>query len=182
MALGKRNVLFVSITRQLFGAELSLLPVVRRLDSSWKPQFLVGGAGPLDTLLRSEGFAVHRQYAKLEGRRFVRIVYLLQLLYLFRSRRIDLVHMNLHCHAELAYAACRMAGVPLVVHIRNMIDYVVPSSFRKFDGIICISQAVCDALVVKGQVPLDDIAGRLWIIPDGRDLSPFRGANGRRVR
>ena len=177
--------MFVSITRQLFGSELSLLPVVRRLDASWKAHFLVEGTGPFDALLRSEGFPVYRQYAQFGARplsKTRRTLYLLQLFYLLRSRRIELVHMNLHYHAELVHAACVRAGVPLVVHVRNMIDYAVSSSFRKFDGIICISQAVRDALVVQGQVPLDDIAERLWIIPDGRDLSSFRGANGDRVR
>ncbi len=177
--------MFVSITRELFGSELSLLPVVRRLDASWRAHFFVESVGNFDALLRSEGFPVYRQYAQFGVRplsKTRRTLYLLQLLYLLRSRRIKLVHMNLHFHAELVHAACVRAGVPLVLHVRNMIDCPVSASFRKFDGIICISQAVRDALVEQGQVPLDDIAERLWIIPDGRDLAPFRAADGERVR
>jgi glycosyltransferase involved in cell wall biosynthesis len=183
-APAQRNILFVNTTLEVYGAELSLLPVVRSLSPSWKAYFLVRGAGPLDTLLRNEGFPVDCLPLGFRGGslRKARRVVLLRLLYLLHSRRIQLVHMNLHYAADLAFAACAMAGIPIVVHVRNMIELPVASSFRKYDAIICISQAVRDSLIAQGQVPPREVADRLWIIPDGRDLFPFRTANRDRVR
>jgi glycosyltransferase involved in cell wall biosynthesis len=181
----KRNVLFITTTRQVYGAELSLLPVVRSLGHQWKAQFLVDGTGPLDTLLREEGFTVYRlalsvgSARRLVARRALRV---LQLSHLLRSREIQLVHVNLHHYAALVSSACARVGIPVVVHVRNMINQSVGSSFLKYDGIICISQAVRDSLMAQGQLSLREVADRLWIIPDGRDLSPFRVANRDRVR
>jgi glycosyltransferase involved in cell wall biosynthesis len=66
--------------------------------------------------------------------------------------------------------------------VRNMITQPVASSFRKYDGIICISQAVRESLETCGQVPQVELADRLWMIADGRDLSQFRAGNRERVR
>jgi glycosyltransferase involved in cell wall biosynthesis len=184
----RQNVLFVTGTRCVYGAELSLLPVVRTLDQSWKPHFLIEGTGPLDTLLR-ESFPVYRLAlssgaALWEGYcgKAYRALCLLQLVYLLRSLRIHLVHVNLHFSSALVSRACAAVGIPIVVHVRNMIDRPVSPRFRKYDGIICISQAVRDSLIEKGQVPLHEIVKRLWVIPDGRDLSLFRAPKGDRVR
>jgi glycosyltransferase involved in cell wall biosynthesis len=161
------------------------LPVVRSLGASWKPYFLVEGAGPLDTFLRKEGFPVYRLPVNLDALRHQRVgraLRLLRLVYLLYSRRIQLVHVNFHFHAPLISTACSVVGIPIVVHVRNMIDYPVASKFRKYDGIICISQAVRNNLVTQGKVPSCEIAERLWIIPDGRDLAPFHAGNRDRVR
>ncbi len=181
----EKRALFVFPTRNLYGSELSLLPVIRRLDPSWKPYFLVEGAGPLQTLLKKEGFSVYRlplDLGKSRHRRVARALRLLRLVYLLYSRQIQLVHVNLHHHAALVSTACSIVGIPIVVHVRNMIENPVAARFRKYDGIICISQAVRNSLVTQGKVPLTEIADRLWIIPDGRDLAPFRAGERDRVR
>lgn len=177
----QRNVLFVTTSSVVYGGELSLLPVVRRLDASWKAHFLVEGAGPLEGLLRNEGYPVYRLALNVPSRPR-RALRLLRLLYLFRSRGIQFVHVNLHYRAGPVSRACRMAGIPVLVHVRNMIDRPVAPLFENCDGIICISRAVRNSLISAGQVPHDRIADRLWIIPDGRDLSPFHAANRERVR
>lgn len=180
----EKRILFVTNPAlSVYGGEMSLLPVVRRLGPTWKPHFLVEGSGPLDTLLRKEEFPVYRMALKF-GRpwRIRRLLCLVRLVNLLYRRRIQLVHVNLHFYAGLVSAACAAAGVPIVVHVRNMIDEPVEVSFRKYDGIICISQAVRDSLVTRGRVREAEIADRLWIIPDGRDVSSFRGRNRDRVR
>jgi len=181
----EKRVLFVTGGSEVYGAELSLLPVVRRLGPLWKPHFLVERAGPLDTLLRKEGFPVDRLSLDLNASRVPRVwkvLRLVQLIYLLYIRRIQLVHVNLHFPAGLVSRACSFAGIPIVVHVRNMIDEPVSKRFRKYQGIICISQAVQSSLVTKGKVPLCEIAERLRIIPDGRDLAPFYAGNRERVR
>jgi len=185
---GEKPILFVtgritSPSRESYGGEVSLLAAVRRLGPAWKPHFLVEGPGPLDTLLRKEGFPVYRMALEF-GRpwRFRRLLCLTRLLNLLYRRKIQLVHVNLHFHAPLIAAACAAAEIPIVVHVRNMINHPAAVDFRKYDGIICISQAVRDSLVTRGQVPPAEIADRIWIIPDGRDLSHFRGGDRERVR
>lgn len=181
----EKRVLFVFSSKHVYGSELSLLPVVRSLGASWKPYFLVEGAGPLDTFLRKEGFPVDRLSVDLEALRHRRVggaIRLLRLVYLLYSRRIQLVHVNLHFYAGLVSKACLVADIPIVVHVRNMIEYPVENQLCKYDGIICVSQAVRNSLATKSEVPPRDIAKRLWIIPDGRDLAPFQAGNRGRVR
>ena len=185
---GEKPILFVtgritSASRESYGGEVSLMAAVRRLGPAWKPHFLVEGPGPLDTLLRKEGFPVYRMALEF-GRpwRIRRLLCLTRLLNLLYRCKIQLVHVNLHFHAPFIAAACAAAGIPIVVHVRNMINHSAAASFRKYDGIICISQAVRDSLVTRGQMPAAEITDRLWIIPDGRDLSHFRGGDRERVR
>ena len=186
MGSSEKHILFVtSPSRSVYGGEMSLLPVVRRLGPGWKPHFLVEGAGPLDTLLRKEGFPVYRLALDIGAARpwkLRRRLCLLRLVGLLYRRKIQLVHVNLHFQALFVHAACAAAGIPIVVHVRNMITQPVAASFRKFDGIICISEAVRNSVQTCGQVPASEIADRLWIIPDGRDLSLFRGGDRERVR
>jgi glycosyltransferase involved in cell wall biosynthesis len=181
-----RRVLFVLASGEIYGSERSLLPVIRSLDSSWKPYFLVDPSGPLYAFLKNEGFAVYRLPFELaylwRASRLKRGIRLLRLLYLLSSRRIELVHVNLHFCAPYVSKVCSLLGIPVVVHVRNMIESQQPPSFRKYDAIVCISQAVRDSLVEVGGVPAAEIAGRLWIIPDGRDLAPFRAGNRHRLR
>jgi len=183
----EKSILFVSgrITspdRESYGGEFSLLAAVRELGPAWKPHFMVEGPGPLDRLLRKEGFPVYRMALEF-GRpwRLRRLLSMSRLLSLLYRHKIQLVHVNLHFHAAFVSAACAAAGVPVVVHVRNMINHPAPE-FRKYDGIICISQAVRDSLVTQGRVPEAEISDRLWIIPDGRDVSQFSGGNRDRVR
>jgi glycosyltransferase involved in cell wall biosynthesis len=181
----EKRALFVTSTSEVYGGELSLLPVVRNLGPSWKAHFVVERAGPLDKLLRNEGFPVHRlsvdTIATPTGR-VGRALRLIRLLYLLYSRRIQLVHVNLHYHAPLVSRACSFARIPIVVHVRNMIDQPAATEFRKYDGIICISQAVQNSLATQGKVPLSEIAERLWIVPDGRELAPFYAGKRERLR
>ena len=186
MMSSEKHILFVTNpSRCAYGSEMSLLPVIRLLGPAWKPHFLVEGTGPLDTLLRKEGFAVdliRLEIGAARPWRIRRLLCLSRLANLLYRRRIDLVHVNLHFYAPFVSAACTAVGIPVMVHVRNMITQPAASSFRKYDGVICISQAVRESLLTCGQVPPGEIAGRLWTIPDGRDLSHFRGGNRLRVR
>jgi glycosyltransferase involved in cell wall biosynthesis len=181
----KRNILFVSTTREVYGGELSLLPVVRNIGPRWNPHFLVDGPGPLDSLLRGEGLPVYRLGVNVSDRRRekpIRALRTAQLAYLLRQRKIDLVHLNLHYRSALISAACARVGIPMVVHVRNMIDQPVADSLRNSSGIICISHAVRKSLTSIGKLAEEQFGERLWVIPDGRDLSSFRSANRNRVR
>ena len=186
MTSSEKHILFVTNpSRYAYGGEMSLLPVIPRLGSTWKPHCLVEAQGPLDTLLRKQGFAVDRIQLEIGGARpwrIRRILSLARLVNLLYHRKIDLVHVNLHFLAPFVSAACAAVGVPIVVHVRNMITRPVASSFRKYDGVICISQAVRDSLETCGQVSPAQLADRLWTIPDGRDLSRFCSGNRERVR
>jgi glycosyltransferase involved in cell wall biosynthesis len=84
--------------------------------------------------------------------------------------------------AHLIWPACSVLRIPIVVHVRNMIEQPVTTRFREYNGIICISQAVRNSLVTQGKIPLTEIGERVWTIPDGRDLAPFRAGNRDRVR
>jgi len=58
-----------------------------------------------------------------------------------------------------------------------MVTAPVDRLFRKADGIILISNAVRDALFTVGNVAAAEVMDRLWVVPDGRDLSHYGGGD-----
>ncbi|HXZ80636.1 MAG TPA: glycosyltransferase [Terriglobales bacterium] len=110
------------------------------------------------------------------------MIRIFRLAWIIWKNNIRLVHLNLHFEASLVVAACAITCVPLIVHVRNMVTEPVDSSLRKSDGIIVISKAVSDALFSVGKLTPADVAGRLWLVPDGRELSPYRDGDRLQVR
>ena len=171
-----RNILFVSSTSDFYGAERSLLEVVKRMGPPWRAHFLVPGPGRFTDALSQANFPVYRLNLEIKPRapwRLRRVPVIFRLARLIWARRIHLVHLNLHFDAPVVAAACAITGVPLVVHVRNMITRPVDLLFRKVDGIICISQAVRKSLISEARLSLPAFARRLWVIPDGRDVSSY---------
>jgi glycosyltransferase involved in cell wall biosynthesis len=163
----------------LYGAEQSLLHVVRRLDpKAWEPEFVLPGDGPFAGAIRMENWPVRWFDVKRgPGSAF-------GLARTIREARPDLVHLNLHFDWATVSLAGLLAGVPLVIHVRNMIDgrpggVLRRRLFRRAAATICISEAVRDRLRDSG---LADAAAmkRVALIPDGRDFT--RSVPGDRAR
>lgn len=184
--MAARRILFVSSTEALYGAEHSLLHIVKQLDpAEWQAQFLIPGAGPFERAVRDAGYPVTVLDVR-GGRGTGRLAQLstaLRLARAIRRLRPHLVHLNLHFAWPIVSVACLLARVPLVVHIRNLINPDDPRGrlasylFRHLEGVICISDAVRQRLFDSG---LPGPAPRFQIhqIPDARDLAPFH--HGRR--
>jgi glycosyltransferase involved in cell wall biosynthesis len=185
-----QNILFVCTGLDLYGSEVSLLEVVKQLGPPWRSHFVIPGPGRFADELAKYDFPTYRMKVQIAPRApwmFRRMWAIFRLARLIWAREIRVVHLNLHFDAAIVAAACMVADVPLVVHVRNMIERPVGNLFRGVSGIICISEAVRDSLVVDGKLGVGELAPsqlaeRVWIIPDGRDLSRCTGGDRNAVR
>ena len=182
------RILFLSPGVNLYGAEISLLHVVRLFSpDTWQLSFVVPESGPFEQEIRRQGWAV--DFARLPAGRGLpplRWPATLLLARLIRRIRPDLVHLNLHLPWPVASAASMLAGIPLVIHVRNMINLHDHGAtgrflFRRAAAYICISEAVRDRMLASDLAD-GSTATRVKVIHDGRDLSPFEKGNRQRFR
>lgn len=184
-----RRILLVSSGSALYGAEQSLLHVIRKFDpAAWQPHFVIPGPGPFEQAARDAGYPVSLFDVTVgQGQgRLSELPTVLRLAALIRRLRADLVHLNLHFSWPIVSAACQLARVPLVVHVRNMLGpeqhgRLNSFLFRRIDGVICISDAVRRRLFESG-LPGAAPTFRVHQVADARDLSTFRGGDRTRIR
>jgi len=79
----------------------------------------------------------------------------LRLQRLIRAKHISLVHVNDVDDAAIVAVACRLAGIPCVVHVRSE---MAPNKFRKLrlqwaDRLIAVSRGVRDQALLAGIAP-----------------------------
>ncbi len=182
-----RTIVFVNFAAALYGAERSLLEIVNVLSPSWKPRFVVPAEGPYSTALECAKYPFdvasvpsHPQSAGSYG--LLSIVHLARII---SERRASLVHANLQWAVPLVAASSRLAGVPFVAHLRNMVtdDFAALNreSFRQASAIICISRAVRDSARAAGLLHPEEEDG-IFVIPDGRNLASYSHGNRTRIR
>ncbi|MGE5230156.1 MAG: glycosyltransferase family 4 protein [Deltaproteobacteria bacterium] len=182
-----KRILFFNTEAELYGGERCLLEVVQRLGPGWAPRFVLPGPGRFERTLRESGyeideFAIPRGLLRSELRRLPTV---LRLARLIRRRHADLVHLNLHFAWPIVSPACLLAGVPLVIHVRNMLSgqpgRLDRRLFQRAAAVICISQAVRQRVLDLGLVRLGR-PPRVELIPDGRVLARYQHGDGERVR
>lgn len=145
---GRPRVVYVDHCARLSGGELALVRLLGALDV--EAHVVLGEDGPLVPLLEAAGAAVHvlALPAKTRDHRRDRVgvgsagkalragAYALRLALLLRRLEPDLVHTNSLKAALYGGMAGRLAGVPVVWHIRDRIadDYLSPSGVRLVRG------------------------------------------------
>jgi glycosyltransferase involved in cell wall biosynthesis len=181
-----RNVLLVSATSQLGGAELSLVDLAETLDATrWRVHVVAPPSGPLVERLRAAGIEVitcpwlvrpQRRYAPkalwevgnalVRARRFLGS--------LIRARGIDLIHANTTAAALYVAAppgsfvrwTCARSRIPVIWHVRDLrhgpeARWVSTS----VDGILCVSRACQQSL------PRPSRAAHVDVVPSGVALA-----------
>ena len=182
-----KTILFVNSSGAFYGAERSLLEVVSLLGTRWKARFVVPERGRYSSALEIAKYPydVARVPANLVRTRVRDLRCILRLAWIIRARRARLVHANLQWVVPLVAASSRLAGVPFVAHLRNMVTSPVDArwaeSFRHASAIICISHAVRDSACEAGLLSPEH-CDRTCIIPDGRDLSNYSHGDRARIR
>jgi glycosyltransferase involved in cell wall biosynthesis len=142
-----RRVVYFDHCARLSGGELSLaqlLPALHNVDA----HVILGESGPLVSMLQRQGTSVEvlpmEESARGLARTRVRpgqlpmgalvqsVRYLLRLTRRLRKLQPDLVHTNSLKGAFLGGLAARLAGVPVVCHMRDRIapDYLPPPTVR----------------------------------------------------
>lgn len=188
-----RRILYVyrSLGVTYGGALVDLLNIVSRLDKTrYTPTVLLSrGSEPLPTLHRIGAETVSLPLPAIRrGKSLPFLPFaILRLRRLLRARGISLVHVNDADDAAIASVACRLSGIPCVVHMRSE---MVPKKFRKLrlqwaDLLIAVSEGVREK-AIQGGLPGEKVvtlysgidagragaAGEGWKIRQAHGFSP----------
>ncbi len=185
------NILYISHTSQLGGAEYSLLLLLERLDRGrFRPTVVVPGPGPLISQLGDMGIAC-RTAAMQRLKRTRNPAVLLRYFLMWRrmiseiTRIIDeldihLVHSNSTTAHLFASPAAKRTGVPCIWHVRDVsspggrLDAMMA---RNATAIVAISEAV------KESMHHPDLAGlKMRVIYNGVDTVKFTPGDGAELR
>lgn len=144
------KVAYIGHTAKLGGAEIGLLRMLSRVDrSSVTPLVILAEQGPFVEKLREEqlevivlqlaGTVAQLRKDSLDAKGFTRpavvartVGYSIRLAQLLRQQHVDIVHTNTlksNCYGLLA---ARLAGKPIIWHIRDNIDesYLPPAAVK----------------------------------------------------
>lgn len=182
-----RRILFLNPISDVYGAEVSLLSIVQLLPgNAWQPCFVIPQAGPFEAEIRRRGWPVEQAPLPMRGKLWRIWPAMVSLATLIRRRRVDLVHLNLHFAWPVVSGACLLAGVPFIIHVRNMMALrghgrTRRKLFRRAAAYICISEAVRDRMLASDLADAPT-AGRTTVIHDGRDLRAIGPGDRERFR
>ena len=202
----RRRILYVDHTAKMSGGEIALLNMLGHLDRSrFDPLVVLISDGPLRESLEAaqiETYLLPISPSVLETRkdalgprtllRLRDIVlsggYVLTLARFMREHDVDLVHTNSLKADILGGFAARLAGVPLLWHIRDRIDVdYLPGTvvwlFRRLchwlpNYVVANSQATLETLQLKKQHRSSavysgvDLTARLMVVHDGVPRPP----------
>jgi glycosyltransferase involved in cell wall biosynthesis len=176
----KLRVLFIDHTAVLSGGELAMLAILRHIDRTrHECAVLLGSHGPLVAelqglapvhvlpmsrrLLDTRKQTLHGVNFAILLRVLFAIPYIWQIFRFIRRWKPDLVHTNSLKSDILAGIAARLAGVPLIWHVRDRIDpdYLPAKAVFGFrllcrfipHSVIGCSQAVLDTLHLPASKP-----------------------------
>ena len=188
------RVLFVDHIAAMGGGEIALLNLVRALDRSrYEPVVLLMSDGPLRARLQDAGIEthlftlpdsiVHARKDGLGGSSLLRVKdgcralgFCVSLARWIRAHGIALVHTNSLKSDFLGGLAGRLAGVPVVWHVRDRIenDYLPAKVVKAFrlaarwlpTRVVANSAATLQT-VLPGNVPLENPGERYRVVHDG---------------
>jgi glycosyltransferase involved in cell wall biosynthesis len=192
-----RRVLFFDHTAQMGGGEVALLNLVKYLDRRrYEPVVLVGADGPLVSRLQEAGVETHvlavdprigrTRKDSLGGGTILRLgnvvrglAFARKLSRFIRAGGFNVVHTNSLKSDVLGGIAARLAGVPVVWHVRDRIhrDYL-PGPVAVVFRTLCrwIPQRVIanSAATLQTIDPTEKRSG-ICVVHDGTELPPTNG-------
>ncbi len=188
------RVVFVDHVARLSGGEIALLRVLGHLRQI-NAHVILGEDGPFAARLAQAGVSVEvlpidpaarelrkdavRLSALSPSALVGTVTYVVRLALRLRRLRADLVHTNSLKSGVYGSLAARLAGVPVVWHVRDRIaeDYLPRPAVRLMrrliarlpDGVIANSQATMQTLDADGRGQRR--GQRRWIVPDSVEIS-----------
>ena len=196
----RKRIVFFDHTSLMSGGEIALLNLVTTLDKEkYEPLVVLCAEGPLADILRKTGLETHifpLSSSVLQTRKdslgissimqlkkcFALLNYTRNLSDLLRSLRADLVHTNSLKSDVIGAVAGRLAGVPVIWHVRDRIasDYLpssVATTFRWLctflpSHVITISNATRETLP-KAKPLAASQTERITIVHDGVNKHAF---------
>jgi glycosyltransferase involved in cell wall biosynthesis len=191
----RRRVVFLDHVARLSGGEIALLRLLPHLTGV-EPHVILGEDGPLAARLQQAGISVEvlaldpaardlrRDAARAGGvplgTAWQTLRYTLRLARRLRRISPELVHTNSLKSGVYGAAAARLAGVPVVWHLRDRIaeDYLPRSATRTLRRLL---PRLAAAVIANSQATLDTLGGagggaHTWVIADSVELSPLEPA------
>lgn len=177
--MAKFKILYVNGTAHIGGAEVSLLNLVKRMDrEAFRPVAAVPSEGSLTEKLRRANLETKITRLMEFSRHRVPSFFIatFELASLIRKERVDLVHANSIYISEQSLFAAKLAGVPCICHVRDLVPVlgagkVKMTAFKKMDKIIAISDAVKKDLTEKLSVPMEKVV-RIYNGVDTQEFNP----------
>ncbi|MDD4955181.1 MAG: glycosyltransferase family 4 protein [Candidatus Omnitrophica bacterium] len=175
------KILYVNGSCNIGGAEVSLLNLVKRLDKNYLSIVALPCEGELSDRLKKSEIAVKiislGEFSK--KRAFPFLFSTLKLADFIKKERINLIHANSIYISEQSYFAARLAKVPCICHVRDLIPVLGAgklrlSAFKNAKKLVAISEAVKKDLVEKLHIPDDKIV-RIYNGVDTEEFSPDTG-------
>ncbi len=169
------KILYLSSSVNLWGARKSLLDILTHLDrKTFSPIVVCSSEGHLTEKLDEIKipYRIIRMRLWRKGKYFPWIPYTVMCLAkLIKKERISLVHSNSHSDAPYGILACRFRKIPIISHIRDIIqpDKIGKYLLKHADRLIAVSNAAAGAF--------KDIKNRnkkLLVINNSLDLNNFK--------
>ncbi len=170
-----RRILYLDRTSEIGGAESSLLLLLRHLDRNrYDPLVVLPGDGSLNRELSRLGVPtqvvpLHTLNVKaLNPFPYLDTVWRLR--GIIRRERVDLVHANDLTANQYGVVAARLAGRPIICHLRNLCNgtAVKRGLLAWSDHLIANSQAVRETYLACNPTPQ-----KVTVIYNGVDLSDY---------
>ncbi|MBU0478903.1 glycosyltransferase family 4 protein [bacterium] len=171
------KILYLSSSVNLWGARRSLLDILTHLDKkTFSPIVVCSSKGPLTEKL--DEIKIPYRIAKMrlwrKGKYFPWIPYTVMCLAkLIKKERISLVHSNSHSDAPYGILACRFRKIPIISHIRDIIepDKVGKYLLKHADRVIAVSNAAA-----KPFKDINNKSRKLLVINNSIDLDSFKSS------
>lgn len=191
-----RRVVYVDHVARLSGGEIALLRLLPHL-AGVRPHVILGEDGPLALRLQQAGVSVEvlaldpaardlRRDSARAGAVPLRTAlqtlrYTLRLARRLRRISPEVVHTNSLKAGVYGTLAARLAGVPVVWHLRDRIaeDYLPAPAVRALRLLV---PRLASAVVANSQSTLDTLGGarHAWVIPDSVGVAPEPAERGER--
>lgn len=178
-----RRILYIHGISEIGGSERDLLQLLRLIDrQQWEP-YVVCPEGPLSREVEKLKVSVYPMRLPA-WRKLIDVFSIPRAVWLLfksmRDMKINLVHVNDYWWAPISYIACRMAGLPCIVHIRQEIE---PRRVREYwlrrpQKLVAVSNRIRDVAIESGVDPT-----RIMVIYSGIDVAlTSNPAEDKRVR
>ncbi|MCK4402005.1 glycosyltransferase [bacterium] len=169
------KILYLSSSVNLWGARRSLLDILTHLDKkTFSPIVVCSSKGHLTEKLDEIKipYRIIRMRLWRKGKYFPWIPYTVMCLAkLIKEKRISLVHSNSHSDAPYGILACRFRKIPVISHIRDIIqpDKTGKYLLKHADRVIAVSNAAAGAFK-----DIKDRNKKLLVINNSLDIDEFK--------
>ncbi len=181
------KILYINPGKPFYGAEKCLFGLLAHLNREKFSPILIT---PVGALYIKDFHELGVEVIELDTdicfnlRNFQKLLYAnLKLIKIIRERKIDMVHLNMYCHADslaLFFIFLKFSKVPFIFHIQTPYIFAMHERFLMLSGhVICVSKAIYKQFLSKRRSDFitRPSLSKVSLIYYGRDLKKFSESN-----